>query len=66
VDRLAAEQNGRVTVKALLPSVCANMAKINETNLLEVLRLWPARNEVHVPESVAEDARKSLKTMLDL
>jgi len=66
VDRLAAEQSGRVMVKALAPSVCANMAKTNEANLLALLKEWPARNEVHVPESVAENARKALKTMLNL
>jgi len=66
VDRLASEQNGRVTVKALAPSVCANMAKTNEANLLELLKEWPARNEIHVPEPVAENARKALKTMLNL
>ena len=66
VDRLAAEQNGRVTVKSLVPSVCANMAKTNEANLLDLLKQWPARNEVHVPASIAEDARRALKTMLNL
>lgn len=66
VERLAADQKGRVTVKALAPSVCANMAKTNEVNLLALLRDWPTRNEVHVPDNVAEDARKSLKTMLSL
>ncbi|MDD4872033.1 MAG: quinolinate synthase NadA [Kiritimatiellae bacterium] len=66
VDRLAAEQKCRVTVKALSSSVCANMAKTNANNLLALLKEWPARNEVHVPESVAVDARKSLTTMLNL
>lgn len=66
VDRLAAEQNGRVTVKALAPSVCANMAKTNEINLLDLLGKWPARNEVHVPDPVAAEARRALKTMLDM
>jgi len=66
VDRLAAEQNGRVIVKALAPSVCANMAKTNETNLLGLLKQWPARNEVHVADYVAEDARRALKIMLNL
>ncbi len=66
VERLAEEQKGRVTVKALVPSVCANMAKTNETNLLDLLRKWPARNEVHVPDSITRDARRALKTMLDL
>jgi quinolinate synthase len=66
VDRLAAEQKGRVTVKALAPSVCANMAKTSEANLLDVLKNWPVRNEVHVPDAVASDARRALETMLSL
>ena len=66
VDRLAAEQSGRVTVKALSSSVCANMAKTNEANLLDLLKNWPERNKVHVPASVADEARKALKTMLNL
>ena len=66
VSRLADEQRGRVTVRALLPSVCANMAKTNERNLLAVLQGWPKASEVHVPADVAELARKSLETMLKL
>jgi quinolinate synthase len=66
VSRLAEEQRGRVTVRALLPSVCANMAKTNERNLLAVLRNWPIENEIHVPAEVAEPARRCLQTMLTL
>ncbi len=64
VDRLAAEYAGRVTVKALAPSVCANMARTNEENLLSVLAGWPAANEIHVPADIAPDARKCLEKML--
>jgi quinolinate synthase len=66
IERLADEQKGRVTVKALSPSICANMAKTNEANLLTLIKEWPIRNEVHVPDSIAENARKALTTMLDL
>jgi quinolinate synthase len=64
VERLAAENAGRVTVKALAPSVCANMSRTNEENLLSLLTGWPAANEVHVPKDVAADARKCLEKML--
>jgi len=66
VQRLAREQQGRVTVKALAPSVCANMSKTNEENLLRTLREWPAEQEIHVPGDVAADARRSLEIMLEL
>ena len=66
VERLADIHKGRITIKALAPSVCSNMAKTNERNLLELLTDWPARNEVHVPAGQAENAGRSLKTMLDL
>jgi len=66
VERLADVHKGRVTVKALNSSVCANMAKTNEENLLRVLEDWPAGNEIHVPPAVVEDARKALERMLSL
>ena len=66
VERLAEKHRGRVTVKALSPSVCANMSRINEENLLALLETWPEQNRIAVPEAVAENARKSLTTMLEL
>jgi quinolinate synthase len=66
VERLAAEHAGRVTIKALAPSVCANMARTNEENLLEVLEDWPADRVVRVPEPVAASARRALERMLSL
>ena len=66
IERLAEQHRGRVSIKALRPAVCANMAKTNEHNLLEVLRDWPKDKEVHVPEAVAADARKALQRMLGL
>jgi quinolinate synthase len=66
VERLAIQHAGRITVKLLRPSVCANMAKTNERNLLEVLEHWPKQNEVHVPDGVAADARRALQRMLEL
>jgi quinolinate synthase len=66
VDRLGERYRGVKTVKALSPSVCANMSKTNERNLLQVLQNWPQDHEIHVPEDVAIDARRCLETMLGL
>ena len=66
VERLAREQAGRVSVKALSPSVCANMARTNTRNLLAVLQDWPEANEIHVPADIAAGARKALSVMLRL
>jgi len=66
IERLAEEQRGRVTVLALSPSVCANMARTNEGNLHQLLRDWPSVREIHVPETVAAEARVALEQMLAL
>jgi quinolinate synthase len=66
VERLAEQQAGRVAVKVLAPSVCANMAKTNEENLLEILTQWPEANRVRVPPDVAALARTALERMLHL
>jgi len=64
VQRLAEEQQGRIAVKALSPSVCANMAKTNEKNLLAVLQDWDESRIVRVPPDVVADARVALQRML--
>ncbi len=66
VQRLAERHRGRVMVKALRPSVCANMAKTTERNLLALLQTWPDGNRVRVDAAVAADARVCLETMLAL
>jgi len=66
VERLARAQAGRVSVKALSPSVCANMARTNTRNLLAVLENWPGANEIHVPADIAKGARQALAAMLKL
>jgi quinolinate synthase len=66
VERLADTFKGKLLVKALAPSVCANMARTNEENLLSVLTNWPAANEIHVPPDMAADAHKCLEQMLKL
>jgi quinolinate synthase len=66
VQRLADLHRGRVTVKALHPSLCANMAKITARNLLDLLRDWPDGCRVRVDETTAADARGCLATMLAL
>jgi len=64
IDRLAAQHKGRLTIKALTPSVCANMAKTNEHNLAELLQKWPSECRIDVPQNVAEQARMALRRML--
>jgi quinolinate synthase len=66
VERLAEAQQGRIVVKALQPSVCANMAKTNVHNLLDLLRNWPPDNRVTVAPDAAGDARRALERMLAL
>ena len=66
VQRLAEKHAGRVTVKALRPSVCANMAKTNERNLHDLLVDWPPDCAIRVPPDIVADARQSLSTMLAL
>jgi quinolinate synthase len=66
VERLAEQNRHRVTVKALAPSVCANMARTNESNLLELLEKWPVGNEIHVDQAIARDGSKALGRMLNL
>lgn len=67
VERLAMQHAARgVTVKALHPSICANMAKTNERNLLAVLRDWPESCRISVAEDVAAEARLALSRMLAL
>ena len=66
VERLADTHRARLTVKALAPSVCANMAKTNPRNLHALLTAWPDDRIVRVPPAVAEEARACLRTMLAL
>lgn len=66
VERLAREQSGRVKVIALRSSVCANMARTNEENLLALLEGFPREAEVHVAPEIASDARLALERMLEL
>jgi len=66
VQRLAEQHRGRVNVKVLAPSVCANMSKTNEQNLLDLLENWHDERIVRVPEAVAKDAGMALERMLEL
>jgi quinolinate synthase len=66
VRRLAARHHGRVTVEPLKSSLCPNMAKTNEQNLLTLLREWPDRSRVRVPSALAAEARLCLERMLKL
>ena len=64
VQRLAEKHRDRLTIKALKASVCSNMAKTTERNLLELLQNWDERMIIRVEEDVAAEARLSLERML--
>lgn len=66
VRRLAEKHKDQRTVKVLHTSICPNMAKTNEQNLLTVLRNWPDRRIVRVPPALAADARLCVERMLAL
>ena len=66
IDRLAEQYKGKLLIKALRPSVCANMAKTNENNLLEILENWPQSNLIQVQSDIVADARISLERMLSI
>jgi len=66
VQRLADEQQGRVTIKALWYSMCPNMHKITESNLHQLLETWPEAARIRVPERIAASARIALDRMLTL
>lgn len=57
---------GRVSVRHLHRSLCPDMTRTNERNLLKILEQWPAENEIHVPEDFKPDARRALNRMLSL
>ncbi len=66
VQRLAEKHRGRITVKTLCPSVCANMARTTDRALLALLKTWPETCRIRVAPDMAADARKCLSTMLAL
>ncbi|MFC1498363.1 quinolinate synthase NadA [Verrucomicrobiota bacterium] len=66
IQRLAEEHKDRLSIKTLSPSVCANMSKTNEANLLDLLTNWPDQNKINVAAAMAGDARKALSRMLEL
>jgi quinolinate synthase len=66
VERLAELNRSRIAIKALAPSLCANMSKVTEANLLKLLEEWPKEREIHVSAAIAADARKALDRMLSL
>jgi quinolinate synthase len=66
VERLAQEERGRVSVKALAPVVCANMAKTDLAALRNLLRDWPDDSRVRVAPATADRARLALGAMLRL
>jgi quinolinate synthase len=66
VERLAEQHQDRLEILALSPSICANMARTNERNLLALLRTWDKGHRIEVPVAVARDARSCLERMLEI
>jgi quinolinate synthase len=66
VEKLALKHRGRVEVKALTPSVCANMARTNPDNLLITLSEWPEAAIISVANDIRENARVALERMLSV
>jgi len=66
VQRLAELHKGRLNIKALKASVCSNMAKTNEKNLLNLLQTWDDRSIITVKPEIADEARLSLERMLSI
>jgi quinolinate synthase len=64
VQRLAEIHRDRLQIKALKASVCANMAKTSEANLLKLLESWDPSALIRVESEVAAEARLSLERML--
>lgn len=66
VQRLAEEEDGRVTIHPLYPSTCPDMSRTTPETLLGVLESWPPETVIRVPPEIAADARLSLDRMLAL
>ncbi len=68
VERLAEQYRGEKTVRPLVESACANMAKITEPKLARLLADIDAgrAQEVTVPPDVAAPAREALTRMLEV
>ena len=64
VQRLAELHKDRLSIKALKASVCSNMAKTNESNLLNLLQTWDDSAIIHVAPEIAAEAKLSLERML--
>jgi len=66
VQRLAEEEQGRVTVVPLGHSACYNMARTTSDKLAALLTHWPEGNRIEVDPVLAREARLSLDRMLEL
>jgi quinolinate synthase len=64
VQRLAEQHRDRLTIKALKASVCSNMAKTTDKNLLDLLLNWDESSVIRVDGAVARDAKLALERML--
>ncbi len=66
VARLAAQYQGKKTIRPLCVSGCSNMAKGTEENLLAALLALDTAEPVTVPEDVREPAKAAVERMLAL
>ena len=66
VESLARQHQGRRLIVPLRPSVCRDMALMNESNLLFLLENWPEANRVRVAPELKSNARLALSRMLAL
>lgn len=66
VNRLATQYKGIKTIRPLRPSLCSNMAKVTEENLLAALLAVDTVPPVTVPETVRQPARAAVERMLEV
>ncbi|MGM0610694.1 MAG: quinolinate synthase NadA [Thermodesulfobacteriota bacterium] len=64
VNRLAGQFFPDFMVRSILPTYCSNMAKITPPKLLKTLADLKPENQLHIPQSGRDEARKALQTML--
>ncbi len=66
VKRLARRYRGNRVIVPLRQSVCRDMTRTQEENLLLLLKEWRPENEMHVPPELKHYARLALTRMLSL
>lgn len=64
VQRLAAQQEGRVRIVPLAECSCPDMHLTTEASLCRLLEYWPASDCIRLPDGLVADARACLHRML--